>query len=132
MMDVERSNASWTFWTSPDSCQASLAIVPFGAESAGNGQTMDDDDIIAITNALGYRPVQSIQFDNACGSDISGHRELAQFAASFAAEHAGVIDVGRVDIPVAWPVHRLHTGRSLLGPVAFAEWSRHSSFHLEK
>jgi hypothetical protein len=140
MLDVERQRSSWRFRTSRGTCQASLAVVPFGAESAGGGevtaQTTDDDEIAAITRALGYRPAASLQFDNFCGSDLTGHRELAKFAASVALEYLGVIDVGDLDItewmPDVTDDVRLPTGRRLLAPRTFLRWCDHESFHLEK
>jgi hypothetical protein len=97
---------------------------------------MDDEDMRAIAEALGYSPAGSLQLDNYCASDVAGHRELAQLATSLALRYGGVIDIGGVDVhqhvPNATGVYRLSTGRFLLGPRAFSEWSKHSAFHLEK
>ncbi len=126
MLDVERVQASWTFWPNRGGCQSSLAIVPFGAESAGDGnvtdQTMDDDDIAAVISDLGYEPEQSLQFSNHCGTDKPGHRRLAKFAASLAAEYAGIADLGDLD----------PHGRRLLTASELAAWCDHPDFCLEK
>lgn len=98
---------------------------------------MDDEDIVAIINALGYRPIESLQFDNFCGSDHEGHRQLARFAASLATEYGGIVDVGGAEPlggagETAADIHRLETGGYLLSAEAYADWCEHPLFYLEK
>src|SRR5258706_8615756 len=107
MRHMRRARSSWEFCPSkPGFCQFSVAIVPFSYESAGNGDVsdpiMEDDAITAITQALGYRPAESLQFNNYCRSDLDGHLLLARFAASLAAEYHGVADIGGATLPVCF------------------------------
>jgi hypothetical protein len=139
MLDVTRTQSNWDFWPEINSCQCSLAVVPFSCESMGNGQftepTMEDDQIAAITAALGYQPAQSLQFNNYCRSDLDGHRLLARFGASLAAEYEGVADIGGTTPPISYErlpgVHHLPTGNYLLEPEVFERWCGERGFYLE-
>lgn len=138
MLHVTRTQSDWDFWPEVNACQCSLAVVPFSCESMGNGQftepTMEDYQIAAIAAALGYLPAQSLQFNNYCGSDLDGHRLLARFAASLAAEYEGVADIGGT-IPFSYErlpgVHHLPTGTYLLESEALERWCGERGFYLE-
>ncbi len=139
MRHVTRARSSWEFWPAkPGFCQCSVAIVPFSCESAGNGKVSDpiieDDAITAITQAVGYRPAESLQFTNYCRSDLDGHLLLARFAAFLAAEYEGVADLGGTAPPTGFErLPRIHVpfGICLLEPDAFERWCGHPGFYLE-
>ena len=95
---LTRERDEWDFYTDNDTCLCSLAIVPFGAESAGNGKVtgiyLEQEKIVEYEKRLGYLPSVSFQLDNYCRSDQKGHKQLAKMAILLGRKHGGVIEVG--------------------------------------
>ena len=145
-ISLQWQGIEWEFNFTKDNCTSSLAIVPFGAESAGNGTAtdvyMEEDERLEYEIILGYCPVESIQLDNFCRSDASGHQMLAQLAAHLARQHNGLINVGGA---IGWLLSKgeIINGKwyalnysgtyesHLVDADFMEEWSRHPNFGLE-
>lgn len=154
----ERAGDDWRFWIDKETCQCSLAVVPFGAESAGNGQVTDvyleEDEQHQYEALLGWRPRVSLQMDNFCRSDKRGHVLLAKMATDLARKWNGLASLGDAVAPLLlidqqpgedravplppgmWYVlaHRFPDEEGFdeyLVDAAFLEyWTQHPDFHL--
>ena len=147
---LKRQVDAWEFQTDNDTCLCSLAIVPFGAESAGDGQVTDIhlsvEERAEYEEKLGYVPSTSLQLDNYCRSDKKGHEQLTKMSILLTRKHDGVINVGRaVDIfisgakssgrhlPGRWHVVTVAGIRDeyLVDAEFMEQWVNDSEFHLE-
>ncbi|MGD0014225.1 MAG: DUF6368 family protein [Bryobacteraceae bacterium] len=100
-IDVTRlSPTTWSFWLAPGTCNANLAVVPFGTEADGNGgftePILDPADQRSYAAAVGFHPAAAFQLDNGCRNDPLGHVLLGRLAASLARQWLGLIDLGSV------------------------------------
>ena len=138
---LERKGIEWEFHFTPQSCISTLAVVPFGAESRGDGTAtepyLSEDEQLPYLAALDYLPTASLQLDNLCRSDREGHKMLSQLAAHLAREHGGVIEIGesargsdirsgkRFDMNAQGNIEDL-----LVDADFMEEWALHPDFHL--
>jgi Family of unknown function (DUF6368) len=80
---------------SPEGCLCSLMVVPFGMEAGGSH--VDTALIEEARAKLPFLPKMTLQLDNFCRNDASGHRVLARVAADLAEHFGGLIDVDGAD-----------------------------------
>ncbi len=139
---LKRRGIEWEFQLAPRSCISMLAVVPFGAESRGDGTatrvSMPTEVQYEFQISLLWLPKVSIQLDNLCRSDLAGHKMLAECAAHFARLHGGVIEIGsaanNADIVSGrrFELNEPGAPENLLVDADFMdEWVRHPLFHLQ-
>ena len=149
---LTRTLDSWKFWTDRDTCHASLAVVPFGAESCGDGGVseshLEEPEIANYAALLGFRPLVWLQFDNFCRSDKIGHKQMAGLIVDLLRKFGGFVSVGRAIDPLIaereakkrkkpkpgrWLAYTHPSGLIdyLIDADLLEEWIRHPAFYLE-
>jgi hypothetical protein len=130
----------WDFWwQDKDSCESSLALIPFGTEVALTETNISEKEKTQYINLLGYLPTTSIQLDNFCRGDLEGHKLLAEIAALLAIRYNGVIGIGATIEKIntsslagkVYPISYEIGGKGYLVDGIFMKaWIKHPKFYL--